>query len=303
MTELRDATFPAAYWDHWIVFRTKVIGDTWQVLKEPDIDLDYAPQFVRQASHYALERILMRYSRGEPVETLRAGFEDVLAPWEESERLGRAVWDEERWFTRNAWPLNLDHYVRCFWLAGLALTLDVPEDQWLRLLKLMGNEGNDALLDRVIATRQVGRRIGDSLCFPKAYAGLLDVVNAPSAERGTKLATYLDVWLRDLEDAGSPSLPRDHRTPYWWTFCADTGRGAKGAYFGCWCVEAAAVVRAFSIDDVACLQHTSYPGDLVHDGRAPRHGPPVEVAPAQVQRPPLLRRIFSRKGNNAGSRE
>lgn len=75
-------------------------------------------------------------------------FPGLLDAWEEAERLGKEVWSEEIQYTRHAWVVNLDHYIRCFWLTGLALTLDIPDDQWQRLLTLMGNEGQDAFTIR-----------------------------------------------------------------------------------------------------------------------------------------------------------
>jgi hypothetical protein len=89
----------------------------------------------------------------------------MLHYWEQSERLGKEVWTPEQQHSRHTWAVNLDHYVDCFWLIGLALALNIPEVQWQRLLVLIGNEGVDLLLDRIIATRSPSRKIGTSLCY------------------------------------------------------------------------------------------------------------------------------------------
>ncbi len=136
--------------------------------------------------------------------------------------------------------------------------------------------------DRVIASRQADRPIGEELCFPKAYQRLLEAVKAPPEERPQLLRNYLDDWFSSLKGAGSPNFPREHRTPYWWDFCANKELGMKGGYFGCWCIEAVVAAKVFNIDDSLCLDHPNYPGDLLQDGRGPRHSNPA-VAPGQSQ--------------------
>ncbi|MCD9117144.1 DUF1910 domain-containing protein [Pseudomonas bijieensis] len=54
----------------------------------------------------------------------------------------------------------------CFWLVGLGLALEIPDDQWQRLLVLIGNEGEDVLLDRIIASRSPARTVGPVLLYP-----------------------------------------------------------------------------------------------------------------------------------------
>ncbi len=190
---------------------------------------------------------------------------------------------------RTSWSMNVDHYVVCFWLTGLALTLDVPDEQWNRWVALMGNEGEDALLDRVIASRQLDRKLGDTLCFPKAYKKLFDVVMALVEQRPTLLRAYLDSWYAGLKNAGHPSFPHSHRTPYWYNFGEGDIEG--GAYFGCWCLEAVAVAKAFNIDDSLCLDHPNYPGDFLQDGRSPRYPDPV-TEPIPIVKQGWLSRLF-----------
>lgn len=271
---IRDHQRSVAYWNERIAYKDARIPTMWEILRKPDRDESYAPQYAFEISNIYREQMVRRYSRGDAVSDLDQYFPGLLDAWEEAERLGKDVWSEQIQYTRHAWTVNLDHYVRCFWLTGLALTLDIPDDQWQRLLVLMGNEGEDALLDRVIASRQAGRKIGDKICFPKAYRQLLKVIDTSDEKRPQLLRDYLDDWFASLKDAGSPSFPRDHRTPYWWDFCTEEGRAIKGGYFGCWCIEAAAVVKAFGIDDSLCLDHPHYPGDLIQDGRSPRYADP-----------------------------
>jgi len=185
----------------------------------------------------------------------------MLDTWEEAERLGKDVWTEQQQYTRHAWAVNLDHYIHCFWLVGLALALDIPAAQWQRLLALIGNEGEDELLDRVIATRQLGRRIGSQLCHPKPYKRLLDAINAPADKQPKLFFTFVDKWYFELGRPPKKGLSEDaaiHIRPYWYGY-----HTIKSGYFGYWCIEAVAAVKAFDIDDSLCLGHPNYPGDLL----------------------------------------
>lgn len=284
----RDLLGDQEYWDKWAEFVAKAILKRKQVILKPSGNPQYRPQFIFEIVRDSYELALRRYSRGNPISDLFV-FNDIVEFWEQSKVLGKEVWDAETVHTRSSWAVNLDLYMVCFWLTGLALTLDIPDRQWERLLALMGNEGEDRLLDSVIASRQPERKIGDKLCFPQAYQKLLDVCLAPAEHRPAMLRAYLDSWYAGLKDAGSPAFPPAHRTPYWYRFGDENFEG--GAYFGRWCIEAAAVAKAFDIDDTLCLGHPNYPGDLIRDGRAPRY--PDQMLPVRKS---WIGRLFGGKG-------
>lgn len=279
----RDPRGSIAFWDKWIAFFSKSIQESWERLAQPAGDPGYRPQYAFELAKDHYELMLRRYSRGDESDQLPQYFLGLLDAWEESDRLGKEVWDEKVQYARHSWRLNIDHYIRCFWLTGLALLFNIPDEQWHRLVSLMGNEGEDALLDRVIASRQPGRSIGKNLCFPKAYRPLLELIDASPELRPELLRGFLDGWFSSLEDAGSPELPREFRTPYWWTLYADEDLGMQGAYFGCWCIESAVVSKVFGINDAICLSHPNYPGDLLEDGRSPRYpDPPQDSVPMNL---------------------
>lgn len=265
----RDKRVGASYWNEWIDFYVREIGRKQAQIQRPAGDPSYRPQYIFELANNYLEMIIERYSRGDAIECFAKDFFSLLDAWEMAERAGMNVWTPEQQLTRHSWKLNLDHYIFCFWLVGLALALDIPDSQWQKLLSLIGNEGEDILLDRVIASRQHDRRVGETLCFPKAYQRLLLVLDADFDERPGLLRDFVVHWYPSLRDAGNPGWPAAHRRPYWYYFGEQDLKG--GAYFGCWCIEAAAVAKAFGVDDSQCLNLTNYPGDLVMDGRSPRY--------------------------------
>src|SRR5690606_6962558 len=160
---------------------------------------------------------------------------------------------------------NLNHYQWCFGLIGLALALEVPDVHWQRLLALVGQEGEDVLLDKVVACRQSGRRIGSALLHDRPYGRLLTCLELGGDQQARLLRDFLDHWYPELARTGKQRL--------WWYDYGDPVKHPleKGSYFGRWCIEAVAAVKSFGIDDTDCLDHPYYPGDLVQDGRSPRY--------------------------------
>lgn len=185
----------------------------------------------------------------------------MLAAWEESNRLGEEVFTSEQKKSRKKWNDNLDHHVVCFWLVGFAIIFNVSEKLWNRLLVLVDNEGEDGPLDRLISTRQKDRLIGTKLSHSQPYSRLLRALEAPKDLQAALLYDFVDKWYSELNREGTKRSPAIYQRPYWYTFGDENFDG--GAYFGRWCVEAVAIVKAFGLDDSLCLGHENYPGDLL----------------------------------------
>lgn len=192
---------------------------------------------------------------------LSAYFSPLLDAWEKSIVEGEGVFTVEEKTSRREWAGNLDHYIVCFWLVGLAILLEVSEEIWLRLVILVANEGNDTLLDRLIATRQLNRKIGKSLCHPEPYKRLLGVIDEGKEKQPVALLSFVEKWYAGLSREAVGNMPAMYRRPYWYNFGTNNLEG--GAFFGYWCFEAAAIAKAFGIDDSKCRGHENYPGDML----------------------------------------
>jgi hypothetical protein len=242
------------------------------LLEAPSENVNYRPHFIFQLAQDNWHQIIRRYSRGDAISELSGYFSALLDAWEESERLGAEIWTQEQQYTRHAWVVNFDHYIICFWLVGLALALEIPDEQWNRLLALIGNEGEDFLLDRIIATRTPSRKVGTELCYRKPYARLLAAIDAPPAEQAKSLQAFVVHWYKEL-GAGAKSGRTKQTVPYSHPYCYKYGdtNFEGGAYFGRWCVEAIAAVKAFGLDESLCLGHEHYPGDLLRPNGPSTH--------------------------------
>lgn len=283
---MRDALKNQVFWNKWTDHYKYEVDHRQKRLSSKFEREEYRPQYVFELSKTYLLLALHRYSRGDPATELAQYIEPLLHYWEESERLGNGVWTAEQRHIRKFWPVNLDFYIDCFWLVGLALAVDVPDTQWTRLISLVGNEGEDLLLDRIIATRSPSRRIGTALCYPKPYERLLKAIDgAPSAQKQL-LSEFVEHWYPEIGRAaksGREAQAIPHKEPYWYNY-----HRIEGGYFGFWCIEAVAAVKAFGLDDSLCVGHPNYPGDLLRPGKvtAPDMSRLLPALAATIDEPP-----------------
>lgn len=281
---MRDAVKDKAWFDQWIAYDIERLKKMAVVKAQSEGDRGYEPQYVFEIGSKNLYLLLRRYSRGDAIGELSQYFSPLLDAWEEAERLGQAVWSPEIQVSRHSWKVNFDHYIDCFWLVGLALALEIGDTNWQRLLTLIDlgeNEGTDELLDRVIARRQPGRRIGKGLCYPRPYQHLLDAVNAPAPQQPALLKAFVKHWYKELDRLPKKGLSRDtamYERPYWYAY-----HDVEGAYFGYWCIEAVAAVKAFDLDDTTCLGLPHYPGDLLRLNAPITHLRPINQIQAKAK--------------------
>lgn len=148
------------------------------------------------------------------------------------------------------------------------------------------------LLDRIIASRSPERKIGSALLYPKPYARLLAAVDAPADSQASLLNAFVKHWYTEVRTgakSGSDPQAVSYRHPYWYTYGDENFDG--GAYFGRWCVEAVAAVKAFDMDDSQCLGLEHYPGDLLRP-----NGPSTHPVTRQEAEPPATVAAESKVG-------
>lgn len=269
------------FWDKWNKFRIETILDEELTFKTPSQNPIYRPQYVLNNVLHRLRYMLSLYSAGHPIPDLAQHFPGLLDAWELSNRLSDEICTQEKVSSCRDWDFNLsnlNHYNWCFWLVGLALTLEISDDQWQRLLALIGGAGEDALLDRIIASRQPDRSIGTKLLHTKPYSRLLKAINAPKDQQAALLRDFVDHWYAELKRPAPKNKRAPTIEPFWYIYGDPVKHPLEmGSYFGRWCIEAAAAVKAFGLDDSLCLSHEHYPGDLLGPNGPNTH--PVRTEP------------------------
>jgi hypothetical protein len=269
------------YWDQRIAFLEKSIIEKIQLISQPSVNPIYDPQFTFDLGNYSINLLLRKYSSGAAVFQLTQHFVYLIEYWELSNRLSDEICAQESVTSCRDWDFNLsnlNHYNWCFWLVGLALTLEIPDDQWNRLLALIGGAGEDALLDSVIASRQSDRAIGSKLLHTKPYPRLLKAINAPKEHQAALLREFVDHWYAELKSPAPKNKNAPTIEPFWYIYGDPEKHPLEmGSYFGRWCLEAVAAVKAFGIDDSLCLGHEHYPGDLLRPDGPSTH--PAKTEP------------------------
>ncbi|MBJ2292275.1 DUF1911 domain-containing protein [Pseudomonas sp. MF5691] len=258
-----------------------------KLLAEPSANPVYRPQFAFDVAKDSLTSGIRAYSQGRNVAEIATCFPLLLDAWEMSNSAAHEVCAQNNLQVCRDWTFeltDLSHYIWCFWLVSLALALEIPDDQWRRLVALIGEGGQDVLLDRIIAAREPGRVIGEQLLHAKPYSRLLKAIDAPQEQQALLLLAFVEHWYPELNRRGK-------QQPWWYVYGDPVKHPLEmEGYFGRWCFEAVAAVKAFGLDDSACIGHEHYPADLLHPSEAVIPAP----APARVEKAGWLARLFGR---------
>lgn len=242
----RDPLMDQAYFDRRVPAEVEGIAKSEARLGQPskgtaEDRATYAYSIFRR--RYQL--LILRYSRGEEIAAVAEGFPAVIESWE---RYLKMEGHQE-----TALDQDINDYVCALWLVSLAIIFAVKKDVFERLLACIGRPGQDALLERLIATRLPGRPAAAGLLFAKPYEALLQAIDAAPAEQVTLFKKFLKAWYPAMGSLDA----------YWHN--SHKGPGG-GGYFGYWCIEAAGVVAAFKIDDSEFRDTPYYPKDLAGYG-------------------------------------
>jgi hypothetical protein len=217
--------------------------------RTPPKDAKYRAQYIFQIFIYNYELLIEKYSRGDSINELRVMLPDLLDTWEWARREELKVFNDAEIHRRHGFEVNLDAYNLALWLVSIFICLEADAQLFDRLLTLIGNEGEDQLYERLVATQRPGRKPADKLLHPKPYLPLYRAIDPqPKAERAKFLDKFISAWYAGMKGT------------YW----HDSHKGKDGGgYFGYWCFEAAGVVRAFKLNDTVMRDSVYYPKDLV----------------------------------------
>jgi hypothetical protein len=187
-------------------------------------------------SIYTLELFITMYSSGSNISQLRDFFSVVVNARQNYVRLTEK-------------PLSFDlfdTYIHTLWMVSLAILLDIPRSEFERLVNSISNLGCDGVYDRLVALR-LDHEPTHTLLYPRPYEFLCQALDAPPDMRRNHIQEFLKRYYRGMRHA------------YWY----DQHRHPKSGFFGYWCFELAAFVKALGIDDQDFADNLYYPRDLV----------------------------------------
>jgi Domain of unknown function (DUF1911) len=212
--------------------------------------------------------LLLLYTAGEPIESLRAELEKVIAAYE---RYGVALWDYAKDRNEPVFKFySIDDYCQLMQLIGLCFLLH-RRDLLPRLAALQdgldatgrvgeGLGGTDTLYEEFMAygLGSQSRYETDFLCCSKPYASLFHALTETTSDAGLKeLNNFLRRWYKELSGCG------------WHDSHKPNEAGDQGGYYGYWSFEAGAAVLLLGIEDDSSLhKYLYYPKDMVAWSRA-----------------------------------
>ncbi|MGV8916746.1 MAG: PoNe immunity protein domain-containing protein [Pseudomonas sp.] len=211
----------------------------------------------RRIAANLFDQLLLEYTGGESISSLRNLLEEVVIAYEQyAELLWKLENDpDEPIFTF----VSLDDYSSLMQLMGLCFLLH-RRDLLPRIAALQDgideeNGGTDTLYEEFMAHAMGpnARYESDYLCCSKPYQSLFHALTEQTPEaRLQELHTYLKRWYKDLSGCG------------WHDSHKLDANGDPGGYYGYWSFEAGAAVILLGIEDDSSLhKYLYYPKDLV----------------------------------------
>jgi hypothetical protein len=180
---------------------------------------------------------IARYSRGDSLATLEDAFPTLI------DSLAACEFES----VPNSVNFSyLEGYVRALWLVSLALLFEVRDDLFRRLLDLIGQTGQDALYDRLVALRVSATSVPAPLLYPDPYRSLYLALDADEARRDELVDQFLKQFYAGMQDT------------YW----HDLHLKKEKMFFGYWCFTLAAFVKCKDWSDVSFAANYFYPRDL-----------------------------------------
>jgi hypothetical protein len=148
---------------------------------------------------------------------------------------------------------NINRYVYALWWLSLLVAVGAEKAHIQQALDLIGEQGNDALLDSIaIKLGDETRSVSSTLYYPQTYQALLDAINSSGQSQTENLKLFIRQWYDSLEDAD------------WYdNHLCECEFEYTDYYVGYWCFEASLVASLFCIPADAIRAHVMVPVELI----------------------------------------
>lgn len=234
----RDTFLPKEYWTREVQSRGEWISKHEMTVTAPSTSHEHRVALRYSIFSEHLELLIARYSQGEELGALRRAFPAVIDAL-------NAYHDEPG---HRAFDFHTIYaYVDALWLVSLAILLVIDQDDLERLIALIGNDGHDALYDRLTALCIPRCLATTKLLHPRPYEFLYSALDTHGNDRDQMITRFLKGYYRGM------------RRTHW----HDRHLYPTTGFFGYWCFELAAFVKALRIPDQSFADNIYYPRDLV----------------------------------------
>ncbi|AXR00025.1 PoNe immunity protein domain-containing protein [Pseudoalteromonas piscicida] len=243
---VRDTFRDKSYFDEAVEFYEETILEDVAELDSSDLTIEIKMRTCFDLINNIISLMHVKYSRGDSVIEFNPLLNDAITYRRAQKKFADELPLEaqaERIDLEELHQSDLRNYLKLFCFA---YCLNMGKDYYLQLLELIGNQGQDALFDKIaIALGDTDREIAADTLFKKRFDKLYKVVEGSPEQRPALAKSYMEAWYVLEESPDIHLLDND-------------------AYDGYWCWEIALVVKLFNIDDSSFIDHPYYPKDLVH---------------------------------------
>ncbi|MGR5149719.1 PoNe immunity protein domain-containing protein [Photobacterium alginatilyticum] len=261
---LRDTRRSQGYFSELLADLDEAIIETQEALDDGDFSLP-AEQVdtAQQLYQLAIMRAVAHYSAGTPIIALRSIVEAILPLRQQLSRIADTLPPEHQVYRRPfevfggqgkaSGSANINRYIYAIWWLSLLVACDIDNSHIQLAIKLIGNQGRDALLDSIaVSLGDEGREQASELLYPERYQQLYNAMSNSAEDRVGLIGAFLDSWYENNQDAD------------WYdNHLCDCEFEYTDYYTGYWSFEAVLIVNLLRVDDKAFQANLYYPADLV----------------------------------------
>jgi len=152
---------------------------------------------------------------------------------------------------------GLDAYDQMLWMLSLGYLLEIPNEDFKKLVEVIDRDGvKDYLFEFIIRAKLKDRQTiseesyRDFFGVPQTFEKLRQAITETDKSISEKLVKEFITkdWYKNHKDAG------------WY----NSHKSKHDTYFGYWSFETAAIVKIMGLDDSSFVDCQYYPKDLVH---------------------------------------
>ena len=297
---MRDHFLTLQHFERYTEMLHKLIIKNYGKIPLPIFYKQFKADSILKISKLVFEMFHASYSKGEPVSKLKDYFEYFLQSYEIARKEYAELKIEfpelnneqrgDRFFFQ--WKCFM-RYKKALQMLGFAICLDIPDEQWKRLINIIYTNPfknsvaqKDALLDRIVAFREPNWEISNHLYYPQVYKPLLQLFTTKEEERSLMLYQFVNSWYDNCYKVMEKSAGE------YGFYNRNPENLTEHIYYGFWCVEAVLMAKILNIDDHLCWGHQDYPGDLIRKDDEPSTHPIVNEPQEKISLMQKFKKIF-----------
>ena len=236
-----------AYWKEWIEECKEEIRLRQEKLQVSPFPEKWKKNSITQNLFYDCKRLItLQYSGGIPVQEISGNYEMLIKAWVAYNQNISSGDNKKHLLTTN-------DYYRVLTLISWGLLFNAPASLFQKIADHIHSNGDDALIETILASKLNNRMITDTLIYPEPFQSLYKATKTKGDEQVALVKAYLNGWYANMKD--------------FINYDAHKAKG-EGGFAGYWSFETAAVVAHFNIDDSSFRQMDFYPRDMVDFAKA-----------------------------------